>query len=64
MYQTIESIVSGEFAGGGVSLFGLAEEDVGLGETSPNAPADAVSETQAQIDKIISGEITIPDTLK
>ena len=64
VYQTIESIVSGEFAGGGVSVFGLAEEGVGLGETSPNAPADAVSETQAQIDKIVSGEITIPDTLK
>src|SRR5688572_2070670 len=64
VFETIQAVVDGTFEGGGVSPFGLAEEGVGLGETSPNAPADAVSDTEAQIDPIINGEIEIPDTLE
>ena len=64
VYQTIDALVAGSFTGGGVSVFGLAEEGVGLGEVSPNAPQDAVDETLAQIPKITSGEIEVPDTLK
>jgi basic membrane lipoprotein Med (substrate-binding protein (PBP1-ABC) superfamily) len=44
-----------------VTTFGLAEDGVGLGETSANAPADAVTQTEAQIEKIIAGEIEIPE---
>jgi basic membrane protein A len=55
--------VNGEFAGGEVTTFGLAEDGVGLGETSPDAPADAVEQTKAQIDKIVAGEVQIPDTV-
>ena len=64
VFQTIEAVVDGSFAGGGVSVFGLAEEGVGLGETSPNAPADAVAETEAQIDPIVAGEVEIPETVE
>jgi basic membrane protein A len=64
VFETIQAVVDGTFEGGGVSPFGLAEEGVGLGETSPNAPADAVSDTEAQVDPIINGEIEIPDTLE
>ncbi|MGH3024186.1 MAG: BMP family lipoprotein [Gaiellaceae bacterium] len=64
VYQTIAAVVDGSFAGGGVSVFGLAEEGVGLGETSANAPADAVAETEAQIDAIVAGEIEIPETVE
>ena len=64
VFETIQAVVDGTFEGGGVSPFGLAEEGVGLGETSPNAPADAVADTEAQIDPIINGEIEIPDTLE
>jgi basic membrane protein A len=63
VFKTIESVVNDEFAGGSVTTFGLAEDGVGLGETSPDAPADAVSETEAQIDKIVNGEVEIPDTV-
>src|SRR5919106_318825 len=64
VFQTIEAVVDGSFAGGGVSVFGPAEEGVGLGETSPNAPADAVAETEAQIDPIVAGEVEIPETVE
>jgi basic membrane protein A len=64
VYQTIDALVAGSFTGGGVSVFGLAEEGVGLGEVSPNAPQDAVDQTLEQIPLIISGEIEVPDALE
>jgi basic membrane protein A len=64
VYQTIDALVAGSFTGGGVSVFGLAEEGVGLGEVSPNAPQDAVDQTLEQIPAIISGEIEVPDALE
>ena len=44
--------------------FGLAEDGVGLGEFSPNAPQEAIDEALAQVDGIISGEIEVPDALE
>ena len=64
VFQTIQAVADGSFAGGGVTLFGLAEDGVGLGEFSPNAPQEAIDETLAQVDGIVSGEIEIPDALE
>ena len=64
VFKTIESVVNDEFEGGGVTVFGLKEDGVGLGKTSPNAPADAVNQTKAQIEKIIAGEVEIPEEVK
>ena len=64
VFKTIEAAVNDEFTGGGVTVFGLKENGVGLGKTSPNAPADAVEKTKAQVDKITAGEIEIPETVK
>ena len=64
VFKTIESVVNGSFEGGGVTTFGLAEDGVGLGETSPNAPEEAVSETEAQIEKVIAGQVEIPEEVK
>jgi len=64
VFQTIEKAVNGEQVGGGTSVFGLAEEAVGLGETSPNVDAALVEQTEAQAQKIIDGEITIPETVE
>ena len=64
VFQTIQAVVDGSFAGGGVSTFGLAEDGVGLGEFSPNAPQEAVEEAQAQIDPIVNGEVEIPETVE
>jgi basic membrane protein A and related proteins len=63
VFSTIEQLVNGEFAGGETTIYGLAEDGVGMGDTSTNAPADAVEQAQAQIDAIIAGEIEIPETV-
>ena len=64
VFQTIQAVADGSFTGGGVTLFGLAEEGVGLGEFSPNAPQEAIDEALAQVDGIVSGEIEVPDALE
>jgi basic membrane protein A and related proteins len=64
VFQTIAAVADGSFAGGGVTLFGLAEDGVGLGEFSPNAPQEAIDEALAQVDGIVSGEIEVPDALE
>jgi basic membrane protein A len=64
VFKTIESVVNGSFEGGAVTTFGLAEDGVGLGETSPNAPEEAVSETEAQIEKVAAGQVEIPEEVK
>jgi basic membrane protein A and related proteins len=63
VFQTIQGQADGSFQGGGVTLFGLAEEGVGLGEFSPNAPQEAIDETLAQIPSIVDGTIEVPDAL-
>jgi basic membrane protein A len=64
VFQTIQAVAEGSFTGGSVTLFGLAEDGVGLGEFSPNAPQEAIDEALAQVDGIVSGEIEVPDTLE
>ena len=64
VYQTISAVADGSFTGGGVTLFGLAEDGVGLGEFSPNAPQEAIDETLAQIPSIVDGTIEVPDALE
>jgi basic membrane protein A len=63
VFSTIKSLVDDAFAGGELTVFALADDGVGMGETSPNADADAVAETEAQVDKIKAGEVEIPDTV-
>jgi basic membrane protein A len=64
VFQTIQQVVDGSFAGGSVTLFGLAEDGVGLGEFSPNAPQDAIDQTLEQVDGIVSGETEVPETIE
>jgi basic membrane protein A and related proteins len=64
VYQTIAAVADGSFQGGGVTLFGLAEEGVGLGEFSPNAPQDAIDQTLEQIPGIVDGTIEVPESLE
>ncbi|MBA2616246.1 MAG: BMP family ABC transporter substrate-binding protein [Actinobacteria bacterium] len=63
VFKAIEGAVNDAFEAGGVTSFGLAEDGVGLGKTSPDANADAVSETEAQIEKIKAGDVEIPETV-
>ncbi len=64
VFQTIEKVVNGEQVGGGTTVFGLAEEGVGLGKTSANVDQALVQQTQDQAQKIIDGEIEIPETVE
>jgi basic membrane protein A and related proteins len=61
--STIEAAANGEFEGGGVSEFTLENDGVGLGETSSEVPQELLDEIEEQKQKIIAGEIDIPDTV-
>ena len=63
VFQTIEKVVNGEKVGGGTTVFGLAENGVGLGKVSPNVDQSLVDKVDEQKQKIIDGEIEIPDTV-
>ena len=61
VFQTIEMVVTGEQVGGGVTVFGLAEDGVGLGEVSAEISQEMLDDVDAQRQKIIDGEIEIPE---
>jgi basic membrane protein A len=61
VFQAIEKAANGEFEGG-VLAFGLAEDGVGLGETSDQVDQAIIDEVEEQKQMIIDGEVTIPDT--
>lgn len=64
VFQTIEKAANQEFEGGGVTVFGLAEDGVGPGEYN----GDVTDEDKTKLDEIkqqiIDGEIKIPETVK
>jgi basic membrane protein A and related proteins len=64
VFQTIEKAANQEFEGGGVTVFGLAEDGVGPGKFN----GDVTDEDQEKLDEvsqqITDGEITIPETVK
>ena len=64
VFQTIEKLVNGETVGGGLTVFGLAEDGVGLGEVSPDVPQDVLDQVEEQREKIINGEIEIPEEVQ
>jgi basic membrane protein A and related proteins len=64
VFQTIEMMVNGEQVGGGTTVFGLAEEAVALGEVSPDIDQSIVDQVEEQTQKIIDGEIEIPEEVK
>ena len=61
VFQTIEKLVNGEQVGGGVTVFGLAEDGVGLGEVSSEVSQEMLDQVDAQRQMIIDGEIEIPE---
>ena len=63
VFQTIEKAANGEFEGG-LTAFGLAEDGVGLGQTSDQVDQAILDEVDEQRQMIIDGEITIPETVK
>jgi basic membrane protein A len=62
--ETIRAVADGSFAGGDVTTFGLAEDGVGLGETSPDVPQEVLDTVEEFQQRIISGELTLPETVE
>ena len=61
---TIESVVDGTWQGGRNETYGLADDGVGLGKTSPDVPAAATKAADEARQKIADGEISdIPKTV-
>ncbi|HEY7004054.1 MAG TPA: BMP family ABC transporter substrate-binding protein [Gaiellaceae bacterium] len=63
VFKTIEAIKNGTFQGGGVTTFGLAEDGVALGKVSPEVPQSTLDTVDEYKQKILSGELQIPDKL-
>jgi basic membrane protein A len=63
VFKTIQSVQDGTFTGGGVTTFGLAEDGVGLGKVSSEVPQDVLDKVDEYKQKILNGEIQIPDTV-
>lgn len=61
IYTAIKQVISGEFKGG-IHVLGLAEK--GLGYTTSLVPADIVAKVDALAQKVISGELAIPDKIQ
>jgi basic membrane protein A and related proteins len=63
VFTVIQMVQDGTFEGGGVSVFGLAEDGVGLGEVSDEVPEDMLAQVEEVRQRIIDGEIEIPETV-
>ena len=64
VFLTIKSVIDGAWQGGRNSVFGLADDGVGLGKISPKVPEDDVKAVDEVKQKIVSGEISdIPKTV-
>jgi basic membrane protein A len=63
VFKTIQAVQDGTFTGGGVTTFGLAEDGVGLGKVSSKVPQDILDKVDEYKQKILNGDIQIPDTV-
>lgn len=62
VYKVVENLNNGTFDGGNTLVFGLEEEGIGLApSTDKNVPQDVIDYVNEQIEKIISGEIVVPN---
>jgi basic membrane protein A len=64
VFEAVQAIVDGNFKGGGAITLGLAEDGVGLGKISADAPEDIVSQVEQQAEKVKRGEVEIPDQVE
>ena len=65
VFQTIQGVEDGSFNGGEDVVFDVASGAVGIGEVSPEVPAEAVAEVKRVQDEIAAGEIgPIPETVE
>jgi basic membrane protein A and related proteins len=64
VFQTIRSVVDGDWEGGRNLVFGLEDDGVGLGPFSPRVPQEHVDAVERVREQIRAGEISdIPTTV-
>lgn len=62
VYLVSKDLTDGKFEGGKIKWLGLAEDGVGLASTSnKNVPEDILKQVEEYKQKIVKGEITVPD---
>ena len=62
VYNVVKNLQDGTFDGGKTLVFGLQEEGIGLApSTSKNVSQDVIDYVNEKIEKIISGEIVVPN---
>ncbi|MHB8470369.1 MAG: BMP family lipoprotein [Gaiellaceae bacterium] len=65
VFQTVQQVLAGKFAGGTNAVFSLANGGVGLGTISPKVPKADVAKVRAIAKQIAEGRIrNIPTTVK
>ena len=61
VFDTIKAAQAGNFEGGGVTVFNLENDGVGLGKISSKVPQDALDKLDAQKEKVKSGGVEVPN---
>ena len=62
VFNVVKDLSEGNFDGGKTLVFGLKEDGIGLApSTDKNVPQDVIDYVNDQIEKIISGEIVVPN---
>jgi basic membrane protein A and related proteins len=64
VFTAYEAQANGTFEGGGVTVFGLAEDGVGLGEVSDEVPQDVLDTAEDFRQRILDGELELPETVE
>lgn len=65
VYDTVKNLVDGKFNGGQVTVYGLNEDGVGISEsTKENVDPEVLEFVNKQGEKIKSGEIKVPASMK
>ncbi|MFN7249404.1 MAG: BMP family protein [Anaerobacillus sp.] len=62
VYQVSEQTMNGDFPGGQIVEFGLADEGVGIAPTTENLSAEILAAIEEFKAKILNGEINVPKT--
>jgi basic membrane protein A len=64
VFDSIQKAADGSFEGGGVTVYGLKEDGVGLGKISPKyTDQENLDLVDTERQKIIDGETTVPETV-
>ncbi|MDE0582198.1 BMP family ABC transporter substrate-binding protein, partial [Planococcus sp. A6] len=58
-----EQAMNGEFPGGETITYGLSDEGVALADSRGAIPEDVMSQIEEYKEKVISGEIEVPETV-